>query len=103
MKHSLIKYRFKSGSKDEWHQEIARFIAALDDDPALKGKIAYRVMKRRDGDEYYHLAAAADDAAVKALQANPVFRPYQEKTRAVGGGEVAVFGLEIIAETKFRA
>ena len=47
MKHFLIKYRFKSGSKDEWHQEIARFIAALDNDPALKGKISYRCMKRR--------------------------------------------------------
>jgi quinol monooxygenase YgiN len=103
MKHNLIKYRFKSGSAEEWHQEIARFIAALDNDPALKGKIAYRVMKRRDSDEYYHLAVAADDAAVKALQGNDVFRQYQEKTRRAGGGEVEVFPLEIIAETKQRA
>jgi hypothetical protein len=103
MKHTLIKYRFKSGSKDEWHQEIARFISLLDNDPALQGKISYRCMKRRDGDDYYHLAAAVDDQAIKALQANEVFRKYTEKTKLVAGGEVEVLGLEIIAETQYRA
>jgi hypothetical protein len=103
MKHFLIKYRFKSGSKEEWHQEIARFIATLDNDPALKGKIAYRCMKAKEGADYYHWAAPVDDAALKALQGNEFFRRYTEKTKLVAGGEVEVLPLEIIAETKYRA
>jgi quinol monooxygenase YgiN len=104
MKHFMIKYRFKEGSREEWHQAIARFIAALDADPALQGRIAYRCTKaRNESDEYYHLAAAADEEAVKALQANAVFKRYTEETRQVSGGTVEVLPLEIIAETKFRA
>jgi hypothetical protein len=42
MKQFLIKYRLKSGSEERWHQDIVRFISALDNDPALRGKISYR-------------------------------------------------------------
>ena len=60
MKHYMIKYQFANGTLEEWHREIAQFIAALDNDPELKGKIIYRVMRNRDDASYYHLAAAAD-------------------------------------------
>ena len=48
MKYSLIKYRFQNGSEEAWHSDIAEFIAALDGDPALQGKISYRCMKSRE-------------------------------------------------------
>jgi len=100
MKHFLIKYRLKNGSPEQWHQDIARFISALDDDPALRGRISYRCMKGRGGSDYYHLAAAADDDAVKALQSREFFSTYTERTKHVAGGEVEVLPLEIIAETE---
>jgi quinol monooxygenase YgiN len=104
MKHFMIKYRFKEGSREAWHQAIASFIAALEADPTLKGRISYRCMKaRNDSDDYYHLAAAADDDAIKALQANAFFARYTEETRHASGGSVEVLPLEIIAETAFRA
>ncbi len=103
MKHFLIKYRFQSGSEAEWHQHIARFIAALEGDPALNGKIAYRCMKRRDGDEYWHLASATDDDATRALSSRDFFKQYTEATKLAGGGSVEVVPLEIIAETVHRA
>jgi quinol monooxygenase YgiN len=104
MKHFLIKYRFTHGSREAWHQEIARFIAALEAEAGLKGRISYRCMKaRNESDDYYHLAAAADEGAVKALQANEFFKTYTEETRKVSGGTVEVLPLEIIAETEFRA
>lgn len=103
MKHFLIKYRFKNGTKEDWHREIARFISALDNVPALKGKISYRCMKARDGADYYHLAGAADEQAIKALQSQDFFAGYTEKTKLVAGGEVEVLPLETIAETRFRA
>jgi len=102
MKHFLVKYRFTKGTKEAWHQEIAKFIAALDGDPALKGKISYRCMKGKDAD-YYHLASAADDQAIKTLQERDFFKRYTEATKAVSGGGVEVLPLEIIAETKHRA
>jgi hypothetical protein len=60
-------------------------------------------MKNRDGSDYYHLATAADDAAVKALQQSGFFSGYTEKTRQVAGGTVEVLPLEIVAETKSKA
>ena len=68
MKHFMIKYQFANGTTEEWHREVARFIAALNSDPDLKGRIGYRVMKNRDDASYFHFAAAADDQAVKTLQ-----------------------------------
>jgi hypothetical protein len=100
MKYSLIKYRFQNGSEEAWHSDIAEFIAALDGDPALQGKISYRCMKSRNGPEYFHLAAAADDQAVKTLQERAFFARYKEKTRLASGGAVDVLPLEIVAETK---
>jgi hypothetical protein len=100
MKHFMIKYRFANGTREDWHRAIAGFIAGIDGNPALKGKISYRCMKLRDSDDYIHLAAAADDEAIKALQSQDFFRHYNEETRRVAaGGEVQVVPLEIIAET----
>jgi hypothetical protein len=99
MKHFMIKYQFANGTPEAWHREIAKFIAALDNDPELKGKISYRCMKNRDDSSYIHLAAAADEQAVKALQARDFFKLYTEKTREVAGGEVVVTPIEVIAET----
>ena len=102
MKRSVIRYQFKVGEEAAWQQQVRDFIAALDTDPDLKGKIAYRCIKERTGTGYYHLAAALDDAAVTALQSKDFFKRYQAETRRVGGGEVQVMGLELVAETKFR-
>jgi hypothetical protein len=101
MKHFMIKYQLANGTTEEWHREIARFIAALNSDPELNGRITYRVMKNRDDTGYYHLAAAADEQAIKALQAREFFKHYTEKTRQVAGGDVVVTPIELIAETAF--
>jgi hypothetical protein len=99
MKHFMIKYQFANGTTEAWHQEVAHFIAAINGDPELKGKIRYRVMKNRDDASYFHLAAAADEQAVKTLQSRDFFKHYTEKTRQVAGGEVTVTPIEVIAET----
>jgi quinol monooxygenase YgiN len=103
MKHFLIKYRLQNASQDAWHNDVAEFIAALDGDPALRGKISYRCMKSRDGADYYHLAEAADEQAIKALQSSPFFSRYTEKTKQAAGGRVDVLPLEIVAETARKA
>ena len=103
MKYFLIKYRLKNVPQDLWQRDVAEFIAALDGDPALKGKIVYRSMKSRDGSDYYHLAGAADESAVKALQQSTVFSRYTEKIRSAADGTVEVLPLVVVAETKSRA
>jgi hypothetical protein len=100
MKHFLITYQFAHGPREQWHRDIAGFISALQAEPALKGKITYRCMKAREGDGYYHLASAADDQAIKALQEQEFFKRYTERTKSVAGGEVKVLPLEMIAETE---
>jgi hypothetical protein len=99
MKQFLIKYRFTQGTPEEWHRDIARFIANIDSDPVLKGRISYRCMKNAADSDYYHLARAADEQAPKDLQQRDWFRQYQERTRSVAGGQVEVVPLEIIGET----
>jgi len=71
----------------------------LDGDADLKGKISYRCMKVRDDAAHYHLAAAADDQAVKLVQLRDYFKCYTEETKHVAGRDVVVSPLEIIAAT----
>ena len=99
MKHFLIKYQFKNGSPEAWREQIASFVAALENDPELKGKISYRVTKHRDGADYYHLASVLDAEASSALSRKDFFKRYTEATKSVAGGEVKVLPLEVIAET----
>jgi hypothetical protein len=103
MKHFLIRYTFKQGTREAWHAEISRFISALENDPKLSGRISYRCMKVREGDEYYHVAAAADDRAPGDLNAADFFKRYTEASDTVSAGGLEVLPLEIIAETSFRA
>jgi hypothetical protein len=100
MKQFLIKYRRTSVSEQDWHRDIAEFIAALDADPALAGRISYRCMKGREGADYFHLATVGDDQAAKELQGRDFFKRYTEKTRLAAGGAVEVVPLEMVAETK---
>jgi hypothetical protein len=101
MKHVLIRYHFTKGSPADWQKEVARFIAAIENDPQLNGKLSYRAMKTADGD-YVHLASVVDGATVDALNERDFFDRYTEKTKEVGGGRVDVTPVEIVAETKFR-
>jgi hypothetical protein len=103
MKHFLIKYRLDEGSQEAWHAEIKRFIAAVEGDPVLNGRIAYRCMQASDGSGHcYHLAAAADDEAAKTLQERVFFRRYSDESKRVSGGSLEVVPLTIIAETTVR-
>ncbi len=104
MKHFMIRYQFANGTAEEWHREVGRFIAALDNDPDLKGRITYRCMKNRDDSNYFHLTSAADDQAVKTLQQRDFFKHYTEATRkAAAAGEVVVTPIELIASTVAQA
>ena len=99
MKHFLIRYRLKNATAEAWHHDVVTFIAALQGDGVLKSSIAYRCMKVRDGIDYYHLALAVDDRAIKTLQKRDFFQRYTEKTKFVAGDEVEVLPLEVLAET----
>src|SRR5262249_22899206 len=96
MKHFMIKYQFRNGTTETWHQEIGRFIKAINDDPELKGRIGYRCMKNRDDNNYFHLASVTDEAALKTRD---FFKHYTEMTRKVAGGEVTVTPIELIDQT----
>ena len=99
MKQFLIKYRHTNGTTEDWHHEIGQFIAAIDADPALHGKVGYRCLKARDGADYFHIATVHDDSGRVALQERAFFKHYTEATRTVSGGTLEVLPLETIAET----
>ena len=99
MKQFLIKYRRQNGSQEDWHGRIGKFIAAIEADPALKGKIGYRCLKARDGADYYHVATVYDEAGQAALQQKDWFKRYTAATREVSGGTIEVVPLELVAAT----
>jgi len=99
MKTFLISYSLKEGTETQRRQEMEAFIAALQADPTLKGRIGYRCMKAKDGAAYYHLATTFDEGANAELQSKDFFKRYSEQTKRCAGGTVTVTPLEIVAET----
>lgn len=99
MKHFLISYSFSEGTEADWHQEIDRFIAALDSDPELKDRITYQVFKSLEGPEYYHLASPTDEEAAKILGERDFFKNYTQQNRLISGGTLEVTAIELVAET----
>ncbi len=100
MKHFLIKYRFQAGTEEQWRDNIVRFVAALNSDPELAGKISYRSMRNAKGADCYHLATVADDSVNKLLQSREFFARFSAGVKSAAGGEVEVVPLEIVAETR---
>lgn len=47
MKRFLIRYNFSldDASVDAWHVHVATFIAEIENDPALQGRLSYRCLK----------------------------------------------------------
>ena len=99
MKHFMINYEFRNGTRDEWHREIGRFIRAIEADPELKGRIGYRVLKNRDDNSYFHLASVAEEDAQKKMQSRDFGKHYSAMTRQVSGGEVTATPIETIDAT----
>ena len=99
MKYFLISYRLEQGMEERRREEIATFIAAIDGDPELRGRVSYACLKVRDGDQYFHLATVADAAAQQTLQSRAFFQRYTAATEAVAVGEVDVTPLDFIAQT----
>jgi hypothetical protein len=102
MPQSIIVYTLKNGAREDWHRQVEAMVTRMNADPDLKGRIAYRVLRQRNGDRYWHVASAIDEAALKALQGKDYFRSYQASTREVSGGTIDVVGTETVAETDFR-
>ena len=100
MKQFLITYTFSQGSEADWRKEIDTFIAAIENDPELHGKLSYRCMKSGKGPEYFHIATVEDESVTTLLGQRDFFKHYSEKTEEVSGGNVRVMPLELIAETK---
>jgi hypothetical protein len=100
MKRFLITYTFSEGSELDWQATIARFIAAIDSNPLLAGKLSYSCMKSTKDASYYHLATVTSEDVVKTLGEQDFFKAYTEETERVGGGNVTVTPLEVIGETK---
>jgi len=101
MKQFLISYRFAEGSSEEaWHQEVHRFIAAIEADADLSGKLSYKCFKSLKGPEYYHLATPVDEATTELLGTKEFFKKYTEETERVSGNTVTVTPLELVAGTK---
>jgi hypothetical protein len=96
MKFFLITFERKA-DESELHPEIQKFVEALNRDPELAPKIAYRSMKTKAG-RYYHIAAAEDGAA-DILGKRDYFKHYTEQTKRLSGGTVETFPLELVAET----
>ena len=103
MKCFLITYTRKNGSEADWHREVRRFIDALDADPVVGGRIAYRCMKARDGAGYYHLAVPADDQAAADLAKRDFFVRYTAALDAICGDAAEVVPLDVVAESRHRA
>ena len=104
MKQFLIRYRRGGTDAETWHRDVAAFIAALDGDAELSGKIS-RIAACASPTATIICISPRRQTRPPSRRCNPrdYFKRYNERTRQVAAdGKVEVLKLDVVAETKNR-
>ncbi len=94
----LIKYDY-DGDEGQWMKAVEEFVAAVDADPALRGKFAYRVNIAADGVGRVHVGSWDGVETLAHLQAQDFFKRFAAKVGEFAGGAPSATRLRLAVET----
>ena len=94
----LIQYDY-DGDEGEWMAAVEGFVAAIDADPALRGKFSYRTNIAADGVGRVHVGRWDDEETLAHLQAQEFFKQFAAKVGEFAGGAPNATRLRLAAET----
>jgi len=94
----LIQYNY-DGDEGTWLAAMEDFVAAIDADPALRGKFSYRVNVAADGVGRVHVGQWDSDETLAHLQSQPFFKTFAGKVGEFSGGGPNAGRMRLAAET----
>jgi len=94
----LIQYNY-DGDEGEWLTAVEEFVAAVDADPALRGKFSYRVDIAADGVGRVHVGHWDAEETLAHLQAQDFFKRFAAKVGEFAGGAPNATRLRLAVET----
>ncbi len=94
----LIQYDY-DGDEAAWLSAAEDFVAAIDNDPVLRGKFSYRVNIAADGVGRAHVGRWDSDETLAHLQSQDFFKTFAAKVGEFAGGAQNATRLRLAAET----
>ena len=79
-----IIYEF-SGDEARWESAVADFVAAVNNDAAVRGKFNYTVHKVKEGNRRIHWGAWDVPETVKTLQSRDYFKTFAAALKEMAG------------------
>jgi hypothetical protein len=83
-----IVYEY-SGDEAAWKKATSDFIAAIDSDKEIAGRLHYRVNKARDGNRRVHWGWWDSPETVAKMQSRDYFKTFSAKVREMAGGTLS--------------
>ena len=83
--HGITIFYDYDGEEAAWEQATSNFIAAIDQDPELAGRLHYRVNRAREGGRRVHWGWWDDPEIVPILQSRDYFKEFTARVREMAG------------------
>ncbi len=93
-----ILYEY-SGDEAVWQKTIADFIAAIDTDAEVAGRLHYRVNKAREGNRRVHWGWWDKPETVAKMQSRDYFKTFSAKLREMAGDTLTTIPVTRHGET----
>ena len=87
-----ILYDYK-GDEAAWERTTSRFIAAIDKDKELAGRLHYRVNRAKEGSRRVHWGWWESPDIVPILQSRDYFKEFTARVREMGGDSLTTIPL----------
>ncbi len=94
----LIQYDY-DGDEGAWLAAVEDFVAAIDDDPVLRGRFSYRVNVAADGVSRVHVGRWDSEETLTHLQSQDFFKAFAAKVGEFAGGPPNASRMRLAAET----
>jgi hypothetical protein len=94
----LIQYDY-DGDEGSWMAAVEEFVGAVDADPALRGKFAYRFNIAADGVGRVHVGRWDGEETLAHLQSQDFFKRFAAKVGEFAGGAQNATRLRLAAGT----
>ena len=98
MRSITISYKF-GGPEGEWRKMVGDFIAAIDGDPEVAGKITYQVATADDRETRIHWGRWDNQDTLRTMQSRDYFKTFAERLRELTGGQQNVMASDVILKT----
>ena len=98
MRTITIWYKYH-GPEENWRKVVGDFIAAIDGDPEIAGKLTYQVTIADDGETRIHWGRWDSQETLRVMQSRDYFKAFAQRVKEFAGGQPNSMSSDVVLKT----